>query len=99
MPPRCAPVGVGMSLLVEAGLTDVTTNSFLLDLPPPLSEAARRVVRGVFERELARVSELIGGDDRATLTRLLDDDDPRGVMRRPDVFVLGFTVHLGTVPA
>ncbi len=101
--PDAATVRTGWGwnvLLAEAGLADVTTRSFLLDLPPPLSESARRVVRGVFERELARVGERIGSDDRATLTRLLDDDDPRGVMRRPDVFVLGArTVHLGTVPA
>jgi hypothetical protein len=34
------------------------------------------------------------------LIRLLDDDDPRSIMRRPDVFVLGArTVHAGTIPA
>jgi hypothetical protein len=33
------------------------------------------------------------------LTRLLDDDDPHSVLRRPDVFVLNArTVHAGTVP-
>jgi ubiquinone/menaquinone biosynthesis C-methylase UbiE len=85
-------------LLAEAGLIDVTSRSFLLDLPPPLGEAARRVVRGVFERELDRAGERIGSDDRATLAELLDDNDPRGIMRRPDVFVLGArTVHCGTV--
>lgn len=85
-------------LLAEAGLADVTSRSFLLDLPPPLGEPARRVVRGVFERELGRGGERISSDDRATLTQLLDDDDPRGIMRRPDVFVLGVrTVHSGYV--
>ena len=87
-------------LLAEAGLADVTTRSFLLDLPPPLNESTRRIVRGVFERELGRVGEQIDSDDRATLTRLIDDDDPRGIIRRPDVFVLGVrTVHTGTMPA
>ena len=82
-------------LLTEAGLVDVVTRSFLLDLSPPLDERARRVVRGVFERYLARTD----GDDRDTLIRLLDDDDPRSIMRRPDVFVLGArTVHAGSVP-
>jgi ubiquinone/menaquinone biosynthesis C-methylase UbiE len=82
-------------LLTEAGLVDVKTRSFLLDLPPPLGEAARRVVRGVFERHLERSD----GEDRETLVRLLDDNDPRSIMRRPDVFVLGArTVHAGTVP-
>jgi hypothetical protein len=82
-------------LLAEAGLVDIVTRSFLLDLPPPLGEAARRVVRAVFERLLERTD----GEDRETLVRLLDDDDPRSIMRRPDVFVLGArTVHAGTVP-
>ena len=84
-------------LLADAGLTDVRTRSFLLDLPPPLSEPVRRVVRGVFERELARAGDRIGNDDQATLTRLLDDEDPHGILLRPDVFVLGArTVHVGT---
>ena len=86
-------------LLAEAGLVRVSTRSFLLDLPPPLTDATRRVVRGVFERELAGADERLGDVDRATLRQLLDDDDPRGLMRRPDVFVLGVrTVHVGTVP-
>jgi ubiquinone/menaquinone biosynthesis C-methylase UbiE len=96
--PAAATVRTGWGwnmLLTEAGLVEVATRSFLLDLPPPLGEEARRVVRGVFERQLARTD----GDDRDTLLRLLDDDDPRGIMRRPDVFVLGArTVHAGTVP-
>jgi ubiquinone/menaquinone biosynthesis C-methylase UbiE len=98
--PATATVRTGWGwnmLLTEAGLVDVVTRSFLLDLPPPLSEQARRVVRGVFERHLARTDE---GDDREALIRLLDDTDPRSIMRRPDVFVLGArTVHAGTVPA
>ena len=99
--PAAATVRTGWGwnmLLAEAGLVDVRTRSFLLDLPPPLAPADRRVVRGVFERQLGRAGERIGSDDRATLARLLDDDDPRGIMRRPDVFVLGVrTVHAGTV--
>ena len=86
-------------LLAEAGLVQVSTRSFLLDLPPPLTDATRRVVRGVFERQLAGADERLDDVDRATLRQLLDDGDPRGLMRRPDVFVLGVrTVHVGTVP-
>jgi ubiquinone/menaquinone biosynthesis C-methylase UbiE len=100
--PAVATVRTGWGwnvLLAEAGLVDVATRSFLLDLPPPLGDAARRVVRGVFERQLARGGERIRGDDQTTLARLLDDDEARGIMRRPDVFVLGVrTVHAGTVP-
>ena len=86
-------------LLAEAGLVQVSTRSFLLDLPPPLTDATRLVVRGVFERQLAGADERLDDVDRATLRQLLDDGDPRGLMRRPDVFVLGVrTVHVGTVP-
>jgi ubiquinone/menaquinone biosynthesis C-methylase UbiE len=86
-------------LLAEAGLTDVATRSFLLDVPPPLDAPTRQGVRAVFERELATLGDRISDEDRATLARLLDDDDPHSVMRRPDVFVLNArTVHAGTVP-
>ena len=85
-------------VLAEAGLVDVTSRSFLLDVPPPLAPATRQVVRGIFERHLARADERPGSDERATLVRLLDDEDPRGIMRRPDVFVLSVrTVHAGIV--
>lgn len=87
-------------LLGEAGLVDVASRSFLLDLPPPLPDSVRRVVRGVFERELGRAGDRLKAVDEATIRQLLDDDDPRGLMRRPDVFVLGVrTVHVGTVSA
>jgi len=87
-------------LLAVAGLVDVTARSFLLDLPPPLEESTRRVVRAVLAGQLARIDDRLGSADRATLARLLDDDDPQGIMCRRDVFVLGArTVHVGTVPS
>jgi hypothetical protein len=57
-------------------------------------------VRAVFERDMNTIGDRISDEDRAALTRLLDDDDAQSVMRRPDVFVLDVrTVHAGTVPA
>jgi ubiquinone/menaquinone biosynthesis C-methylase UbiE len=86
-------------LLADAGLIDVATRSFLLDVPPPLDAPTRQGVRFVFERALKTVGDRISDEDRATLTRLVDDDDPHSVLRRPDVFVLNVrTVHAGTVP-
>ena len=42
------------------------------------------------------MSRLVRG--RRQLRRLLDDDDPRGVMQRSDVYLLrATTVHAGTV--
>lgn len=83
--------------LTAAGLTDVTTKAFLLDVPPPLDVTQRAVVKHSLGAAEQRFEEDLDGSDRTTLARLLDDDDPLGVMRRPDVFVLGVrTVHVGT---
>jgi ubiquinone/menaquinone biosynthesis C-methylase UbiE len=86
-------------MLADAGLVNVTARTFLLDLPSPLDPKARQVVRETLAGQLARVSDRISRDDQATLVALLDDDNPQGVMRRSDVYVLGArTIHLGTVP-
>lgn len=86
------------SLLGEAGLVDVAARTFLLDVPPPLDEPTRRVVRDALAGHAARFGDRIGESDRETLRRLLDGDDPRGVMQRPDVYLLrATTVHAGTV--
>jgi ubiquinone/menaquinone biosynthesis C-methylase UbiE len=99
--PAAATVRTGRgwgSLLGEAGLVDVAARTFLLDVPPPLDEPTRRLVRDALAGQAVRFGDRIDESDRETLHRLLDDDDPRGVMRRPDVYVLrASTVHVGTV--
>ena len=86
-------------LLADAGLVDVAARSFLLDLPPPLDEPTRQVVRMTIAGQLARVADRLNDDDQTALARLLDDDDPQGVMRRHGIYVLSArTVHVGTVP-
>jgi SAM-dependent methyltransferase len=87
------------ALLTAAGLRHTGTRTFLLDLPAPLPDRARAYVAD----DLARRRDLFGDDldpdDRATLDRLLDPDDPRGVHRRPDVFVLAaHTVYRAVRP-
>ena len=85
-------------LLAEAGLVDVATRSFLLEFPPPLDGPGRQVVRTALAGQLARVADRLDEGDQATLARLLDDDDPQGVVNRDDVYVLSArTVHVGTV--
>jgi ubiquinone/menaquinone biosynthesis C-methylase UbiE len=85
-------------LLAEAGLVDVTARTFLLDVPPPLDQRTRKVVRASLAGQLARVADRLSGDDQAALTELLDDDNPAGVMRRPDLYLLDArTIHVGTV--
>ena len=75
--------------LAAAGLVDVTSRSFLLDLPAPLPVRAREVVRSHFAEWRHRFGHLLDGEDNEALAVLLDENDPRGVLHRSDVFVLG----------
>jgi ubiquinone/menaquinone biosynthesis C-methylase UbiE len=75
--------------LAAAGLVDVTSRSFLLDLPAPLPVRAREVVRSHFAEWRDRFGHLLDGEDNEALAVLLDENDPRGVLHRSDVFVLG----------
>ncbi|MFE0106320.1 class I SAM-dependent methyltransferase [Streptomyces sp. NPDC059009] len=83
------------TLLDAAGLRHVATRTFLLDLPAPLSEAARAHVMDQFTRFREGFAEALAPDDKGTLDRLLDPDDPQGLSRRPDLFLLAaHTVHV-----
>jgi SAM-dependent methyltransferase len=83
------------ALLNTAGLKHTRTRSFLLDLPAPASYIAASLTR---LRD--GFGDALDADDRATLDRLLDPQDPAGVHRRPDVFVLAaHTVHTAVKPA
>ncbi len=85
-------------MLTDAGLVNVTSRTFLLDLPPSLDERTRHVVRTSLANQLARVGDRVSDDDHSTMAALLDDENPQGVMRRPDLFVLDArTIHVGTV--
>ncbi|MFD0419377.1 class I SAM-dependent methyltransferase [Streptomyces sp. NPDC127108] len=86
-------------LLTAAGLRHVATRSFLVDLPAPLEDAARDHIVTTFGRyrDLAADAEnpILDPDDRATLDRLLDPQDPESLHRRTDLFLLtAHTVHV-----
>ena len=82
------------AFLADAGLRTPRTRSFLLDLPAPLSAAARDYVLAGLARSLDRFSDQLDQDDLTTLARLTDPDDAAGISRRPDVFLLSAqTVH------
>ncbi|PCG84472.1 SAM-dependent methyltransferase [Streptomyces sp. WZ.A104] len=84
------------ALLAAVGLAPQGTRSFLLDLPAPLSRAARDHVVASMAREREVFGELLTAEDDAVLERLLDPDDPQGLHHRPDVYLLtARTVHLG----
>ncbi|MGW1721786.1 class I SAM-dependent methyltransferase [Streptomyces sp. NPDC002306] len=76
------------ALLTAAGLEHTGTRTFLLDLPAPVSEAARAHVADSLTRLRDACADGIDPEDRAALDRLLDPDDEASVHHRPDVFVL-----------
>lgn len=81
-------------LMRAAGLRLAGSRSFLLDLPAPVTDEARRYVHHqlTMAREIA--ADALGPADVALLDRLLDPDAPEGVLRRADLFVLAAaTVH------
>lgn len=92
---RSLPVGWNKAL-EAAGLTDVSSFSYVVDHPAPAPEAVRLSVvdwiawmAGVGEDKLSRT-------DRETVARLVDPDDDAYAGARDDVFILGAsTVYLG----
>lgn len=79
-------------LMRDAGLRPAGSRSFLLDLPAPVTDAARRYLRFRLETMAGHLKP--EDPDAATLAALLDDEAPDGVLRRPDLFLLtAATVH------
>ena len=72
--------------LLAAGLVEVETRTFLLDLPAPLSLRTREGVRDHYVEWRERFGHLLDGEDIEALEVLVDVDDPRGVLHRSDVF-------------
>ncbi|MFJ5302874.1 class I SAM-dependent methyltransferase [Streptomyces sp. NPDC088350] len=82
------------ALLGSAGLKYTGSRSFLLDLPAPAPDRVRAYVATWLTRVRDVYGEAMDAEDRATLDRLVDPEDPAGVHRRADVFVLAaHTVH------
>ncbi|MEU9198617.1 class I SAM-dependent methyltransferase [Streptomyces sp. NPDC048332] len=84
------------ALFAAVGLTPQGTRSFLLDLPAPLGDVARDHVIAEFTRRRDGLGDRLDAEDLAALDRLLDPEDPAGLRRRPDTYLLmARTVHLG----
>jgi SAM-dependent methyltransferase len=82
--------------LGNAGLGDVAAFSYLTDFPAPGSEAVRGFVvdRVTWLAEVA--GERLSDDDRETVRRLTDPEDPAYLGTRDDIFLLDTrTVHHG----
>jgi SAM-dependent methyltransferase len=83
------------TLLREAGLHQVGSRSFLLDLAAPVSSEVRQWLCLRLERLRGAVGDRMSAADSATLSRLLDPEAPDGVLRRSDVHLLtATTVHI-----
>ncbi|MFI6892918.1 class I SAM-dependent methyltransferase [Streptomyces sp. NPDC050256] len=84
------------ALFTAVGLAPQGTRSFLLDLPAPLGDVAREHVVAELTRRRDGLRDRLADDDIAVLDRLLDPEDPAGLHRRPDTYLLlARTVHLG----
>jgi hypothetical protein len=92
------PVG-WTTALNRAGLVDVTSFSYLVDLPAPVGEDVRAFVVGWFDHVVSAAVDRLDEDDRQAVARLLDPDDEAYVGRRDDLFYLSSdTVNLGRRP-
>ena len=93
------PHGWGVAL-GAAGLVDVRSRSFLVDVPPPLGTDERCLVADALADAAGRAGEWLTDDDRAAVAALVDPTRPDGVHQRPDVFILAArTFHVGKLPS
>ena len=89
------PVGWPRALR-DAGLREVTSFSYLVDHPAPVSGLVRDAVLEWLEFLADVGADRLDRDDRDALGRLLDPNDPAYVGARDDVFYLVCdTVHIG----
>jgi SAM-dependent methyltransferase len=75
------------SMVAAAGLTVIGSRLARVRLNAPLDDAGRRVAAGSLRRAREQFDEYLDDDDRHTLDVLVDPDDLRGIMHRPDVFI------------
>ncbi len=74
-------------MVAAAGLEVVGSRVARQHVEPPLPHQARLVAAGHLRRTRQQLHEILDADDLQTLDVLTDEDDPRGVMHRPDLFV------------
>jgi hypothetical protein len=75
--------------LAAAGLVDIEVKSFMLEVPPPLPARVRDTVRRGLIEWRDRFGHSLDREDHDALAVLTDEHDPRSVLHRSDVFVLG----------
>lgn len=82
--------------LTDAGLSDVTSFSYLVDHPAPISDDVKTAVVSWLAFVTNVADDYLSEDDQIALTRLLDPADSAFVGLRDDLFYLASdTVNLG----
>jgi len=85
--------------MANAGLVDVDTRTFLLDVAAPLTAEQRTHLVDEISGQVERLAERLSADDVAAWERLLDPDAAEYLGRRDDTYRLSAnTVHVGTRP-
>ena len=83
-------------MLRASGFEAVASRTFLVDVPAPLPASGRAFLSSNLAAQRDWLAEHLDATDLETIARLLDGDDPGGLLRRPDVFFLtARTVHTG----
>ncbi|MFF2503824.1 class I SAM-dependent methyltransferase [Streptomyces sp. NPDC058067] len=85
------------AMMARAGLTRVTSFTYLVDLPAPLDGTARTFLHHHLTRLRDAMSETLDADDVKTLDALLDPTAPEGILRRQDAFLLSATTVVAGV--
>jgi SAM-dependent methyltransferase len=96
MPGAVRAPGGWPAQLRAAALTEVSTRSFLLDLPSPVSDEVVRHIVSSLQHRVDLTRDDLDPDDRAAWGRLLDPDDDAYLGHRDDLYCLRVdTVHVG----
>ncbi len=75
------------TMLAEAGFSLLTDRVMTVHLDAPLDDRARRLARAHLQMLRQHVGTRAEPDDLAVIDRLTDDDNPAGVMQRPDALL------------
>jgi hypothetical protein len=75
--------------LADAGWTVVAEQEFRVDLDPPTHPSAAPYARAWFARLSEGLADRLSPEDQATLSALLDADNPRSLANRTDLHIRG----------
>ena len=89
-------------LLTDAGFTNVSAKTFMLESLPPFSDTQAEFMLSMIKRwvDNEERSAFINGDDSAAIKRLIDPHGPDYAFNRSDLhYMEGLTVYTGQAPS